>query len=114
MLRHTPTIVWQPIKNQMLFFELLQIALGHRERLSTVLSAKEWAGIYEESKRQAVTGILFHGIERLPAEHRPSQAILLQWIGVGQMIERRNRLMDERCGELLKILDEHGLSGIIL
>ncbi len=98
----------------MLFFELLQIALGNRGRLSTVLSAKEWTALYKESERQAVTGILLHGIDRLPAEQRPSQAILLQWIGVGQMIERRNHLMDKRCGELLKILDEHGLSGIIL
>ena len=98
----------------MLFFELLQIALGNRERLSAVSSAKEWAAIYDESERQAVTGILLHGIDRLPAEQRPSQAFLLQWIGVGQMVERRNRLMDERCGKLLKMLDEHGLCGTIL
>ena len=98
----------------MLFLELLQIALGNRERLSHAPSAKEWAGIYEESKRQAVTGILLHGIDRLPAEQRPSQAFLLQWIGVGQMIEQRNRLMNGRCVELLRKLENHGLQGAIL
>lgn len=98
----------------MLFLELLQIALGNRERLSHAPSAKEWAEIYEESKRQAVTGILLHGIDRLPAEQRPSQAFLLQWIGVGQMIEQRNRLMNGRCVELLRKLENHGLQGAIL
>lgn len=98
----------------MLFFELIQVALGNRDRLGTVPSAKEWMEIYAESERQAVTGILLYGIERLPSEQRPLQSILLQWIGVGQMIEQRNHLMDERCIELLGKLAEQGLHGTIL
>lgn len=97
-----------------MLFELLQVALGNRERLSSVPSTKEWAEIYGESERQAVTGILLHGIERLPAEQRPSQTILLQWIGIGQIIEQRNRVMDKRCGELLEKLNDYGLRGTIL
>lgn len=97
-----------------LFFELLQITLGNRNTLSQSLSAKEWEYLYHEAERQAVTGILLHGMDRLPAEQRPSQMILLQWIGEGQMIEQRNRVMDERCVDLLKKLDTHGLSGSIL
>lgn len=98
----------------MLFFELLQIALGNRERLSKTPSAAEWAEIYAESEQQAVTGLLVHGIDRLPAEQRPSQALLLQWIGVGQMIEQRNRLLNGRCKELLSDLTSAGLHPTIL
>lgn len=98
----------------MLFFELLQVALGNQERLSRIPTAEEWEEIYEESGRQAVTGILLHGIDRLPAEQRPPQIILLQWIGEGQMIEQRNMVMDKRCVLLLKKLDEYGLRGSIL
>lgn len=98
----------------MLFFELLQIALSNRASLSTIPSGKEWAEIYAESERQAITGILLQGIEKLPLELRPPQALLLQWIGVGQMIEQRNRMMDLRCGELLEKLSANGLRGSIL
>ena len=98
----------------MLFFELIQIALGNRECLSLTPSAQEWVDIYKESERQAVTGILIHGIDRLPAEQRPSQALLLQWIGVGQMIEQRNRLLNGRCKELLSNLTSAGLHPTIL
>lgn len=98
----------------MLFFELLQVALGNRVVLSRVPSAQEWLELYIESERQAVTGLLLHGIEKLPAEQRPSQAFLLQWIGVVQLIEQRNHLMDERCVELLKSLNDYGLHGSIL
>ena len=98
----------------MLFFELLQVALGNREGLSKVPSAAEWAEIYAESERQAVTGALIHGIERLPAEQRPSKVLLLQWIGVGQIIEKRNHLLDGRCKELVSILTSAGLHPTIL
>ena len=98
----------------MLFFELLQVALGNRESLSIAPSAKEWADIYKESERQAVTGILLHVIDKLPAEKRPPQALLLQWIGIGQMIEQRNKIMDLCCLELLEKLAGQGLRGSIL
>lgn len=98
----------------MLFFELLRVALGNRDRLGVVPSAEEWADIYAESERQAVTGILLHGIDRLPTEQRPPQSLLLQWIVVGQMIEQRNRLLDEHCKELIVYLSSVGLHPTIL
>lgn len=97
-----------------MFFELLQVALGNREGLSRTPTAEEWEEIHEESGRQAVAGILLNGIEGLPVEQRPPQALLLQWIGVGQMIEQRNHLLDERCVELLGRIREVGLRGTIL
>jgi len=97
-----------------LLFELLQVALGNRVSLNHVPSDDEWSVLYDESERQAVTGILLHGIERLSVEQRPSQEILLQWIGIGQMIEQQNRLLDERCIDLLSRLKNAGLHGTIL
>ena len=97
-----------------LFFELLQIALGNPERLSVVPSAEEWAEIYAESERQAVTGILLHGIEKLPAEQRPAKVFLLQWIGVGEIIKQQNSLLNDRCKELTSNLSAAGLHPTIL
>lgn len=98
----------------MLFFELLQIALGNRERLSVVPSAEEWTEMYAESERQAVIGILLHGIERLSAEQRPAKVFLLQWIGVGEIIKQRNSLLNGLCKELTSNLSAAGLHPTIL
>lgn len=98
----------------MLFFELLQVALGNRERLSCAPSFEEWLDLYDESERQAVTGILLYGIDKLSAEQRPPQEVLFQWIGVGQIIEQQNHVMDEHCKELLEKLSQKGLDGSIL
>ena len=98
----------------MLFFELLQIALGNCERLSVAPSAEEWEEIYAESERQAITGILLHGIEKLPAEQRPAKVFLLQWIGIGEIIKQQNSLLNGRCKELTSNLSAAGLHPTIL
>lgn len=97
-----------------LFFELLQVALGNRDRLSKAPSAEEWEEIYAESERQAITGILLHGIEKLPAEQRPAKVFLLQWIGVGEIIKQQNSLLNGRCKELTSNLSAAGLHPTIL
>lgn len=102
------------VKVDKLFFELLQVALGNRDRLSKAPSAEEWEEIYAESERQAVTGILLHGIEKLPAEQRPAKVFLLQWIGVGEIIKQRNSLLNGRCKELTSNLSAAGLHSTIL
>lgn len=83
-----------------LFFELLQVALGTRENLSRVPSAAEWGRLFEESFRQAVTGVLLSGIERLPQEQRPPTDLLLEWIGEVQVTEQINKLHQNRAREL--------------
>lgn len=97
-----------------LFFDFLQFSIGNKDWFSSAPSTEEWAILYEESERQAITGILLSGLDRLPEEQRPTKPLLLQWIGVGQMIEQRNRLMDERCVELLSNLTSAGLQPTIL
>ena len=97
-----------------LFYELIQVALGNRDELSAVPTPEEWTQVYEESQRQAVTGIMLHALDRLPSEQRPPQSIILQWIAAGQMITQRNKVMDNRCQELLTILKEAGTRGAIL
>ena len=48
-----------------LFFELLQVSLGTRDKLSLVPNAVEWEAMYEEADRQAMTGVPFEGLQRL-------------------------------------------------
>lgn len=82
------------------FFELLQVSLGTRDKLSRVPIAAEWGELFEESFRQAVTGVLLSGIEQLPQEQRPPIDLLLEWIGEGQVTEEINKLHQKRAREL--------------
>lgn len=103
---------------RMLFFELLQVAVGNRERLSRVPIAVEWSDLYEESERQAVTGILLQGIERLKASTDDTSnlplELLLQWIGISEQIRQGNLSLTKRCKELQGKLVEIGHESSIL
>ena len=48
-----------------MLFELIQIALGKRDRLSHILSTDEWSSLFAEAQKQSVVGIAFAGVERI-------------------------------------------------
>lgn len=99
---------------RMLFFELIQVVLGNRGELSRVPTAKEWSDLYDESERQALTGVMVSGLEWLPKEQRPEQELLLQWIGISEQIRQGNLSLTKRCKELQGKLVEIGHESSIL
>ena len=46
------------------------------------------------------------GLERLLDNQRPLKALLLNWIGIGEVIRQQNKLVNQRCRELIKLLTE--------
>ena len=94
----------------MLFFELLQVALGNRNRLSRVPTKKEWMALYQESEKQSILGIMLDGLERLPEEQRPPRIDLLQWIGLVQAIEQNTIAMAKASSEAVDYFRGKGVA----
>lgn len=97
-----------------LFFELLQVALGTRERLSRVPIIYEWQGFLEEAEKQAMVGVLLCGLERLPAEQLPPVPLKLLWIGEARIIEEKNRVFTDSCSEVVGQLEKDGFKCCVL
>lgn len=97
-----------------LFIELLQISLGTRDGLSRVPTVVEWQGIIDEAQRQAVVGLMACGLEKLPDEQRPPKELLLQWIGLVQMLEQRNKLTTKVCFDLCQKFEGDGFKVCVL
>lgn len=98
----------------MKFFELLQIALGNRERFSVAPTFEEWREIYDNATRQALIGVMFSGVERLPAEQRPPREMILPWFMVVSKIEKRNAMMNEACAKVTERFLRDGFDCCIL
>lgn len=99
-----------------LFFELIQVAIGRRDALSRVPSAKEWCELYGLSVKQALTGVCFCGVQRLAKDqvvHLPKQ-LMMQWFAQAEQIRQRNVVMNRRCVEVQRMLAEDGLRSSIL
>lgn len=97
-----------------LFFELIQVALGHRERLSRIPTIKEWDALLDEASRQAIAGICIVGVDKLPKEQIPPRTLLLEWIGLSQRIRQQNAHVDIQTAKIWKQLQEDGLDAVIL
>lgn len=92
-----------------LFFELLQVAIGHQSAfysLSRVPSAEEWTGLYQMAKEHALIGVCFAAIQKLPNEQLSQLPFQLKmhWLAMVLQIQKRNELMNQRCVELQKRL----------
>ena len=98
-----------------LFFEFLQVAMGVRERLSTVPSVHEWQVLFEFCKRQSLLGVGFAAVEKLHEVGVECPAdIRLQWYGYALKIERMNEKLNMQCGEITKRYEHDGLRCCIL
>lgn len=97
-----------------LLFELLQISLGNREGLSKTPSNKEWLSLLDTAQKQAIVGVLARGLENLPKEQIPKQDILLQWIGVSQMVSATYHLHYQRARELASMFEVVGFRSCVL
>jgi hypothetical protein len=63
---------------------------------------------------QAVVGVCYAGIQKLPQEQKPPQNLFYQWLGMATKIQRKNELMDKRSAIVWLKLKEAGLDAAIL
>ncbi len=98
-----------------LFFELIQVALGYKERLSRTPSDKEWSWINDLSRKQAIVGVLFPAIDKLSKQgQKPPLTLLYDWIAQSEQIKQRNILLNRKCIELMRMFADAGYESCIL
>lgn len=96
------------------FYTILQSDIGKTVQLSHTLSEKEWNEIFGLAKKQALVGIMFEGVERLPQEQWPPRNVILQWAMVVESIKHRNRQTTDVCLRLTEVLGKDGFETCIL
>lgn len=75
---------------QRIFFNFLQFCIGAMAEIPASVKGADWKKLYAIAKKQALIGVLFHGIERLPKEEAPNADLLMQWMGMAQKIRQQN------------------------
>lgn len=76
----------------------------------------DWEEIYRLAIEQSVQGLVLAGIEKTNTNctYRPPQDLLLQWIGDVQIIELRNKAMNEFVAKLLERLRKMDIYAILV
>ena len=99
---------------KILFFELIQIAIGGRTTLSVTPDKETWNTLMLMAAKQSLTGVSFSGVERLPKDQWPPQNVIFQWMGDVTHIENRNKLTSKACQDLCRQLETDGFQCCIM
>lgn len=97
-----------------LLIELLQVALGSRDRLSRQPSDSDWEYVFVKAKEQTIAGVLFDGIEKLDVSQRPSKNMLMSWYAYVERLERRNDKMNYFSRNVMMRFMQDGFRVLVL
>ena len=97
-----------------LVFGLLQVAIGNRKCLSRPLSADEWETVYYICELQAVLGIAFVGIQKLPKEQMPPSELFAKWQKDAQKEKEIRERVTEICRKACETHEKNGFDSCVL
>ena len=99
-------------KNRSAFFALVRAGLWGTEARLAHYGSIGWSRVYKLASEQSLLGLVLAGLER--ADVKPPQAILLQWIGEVQMLEQRNKAMNEFIAKLIDRLRNEDIYALLV
>lgn len=96
-----------------IFFELLQVAVGTRRRLSSVPTAEEWQEVFDMAVRQALIGVCADGIDALDNEQRPPRTVAMRWAMTVVQIEKISRRQNMQAVDVQRRFAKEGFRSCI-
>ena len=102
------------LKQQRIFFDFLQFCIGSVVEVPASVKDADWKVMYTIAKKQALIGVLFHGIKQLPKELAPDAGLLMQWMGMVQKIRQQNIRMFLDSAKVCKNFKQAGFRCCIL
>ena len=102
------------LKQQKIFFDFLRFCIGSAKEIPDSLKEADWKELYAIAKKQALLGVLFHGIKRLPKELAPEQKLLMQWMAMAEMIRKQNIRLFQDSVKVCQNFENKGFANCIL
>ena len=102
------------LKQQKIFFDFLRFCIGSAKDIPSSLKEADWKELYRIAQKQALLGVLFHGIRRLPKELAPEQKLLMQWMVMAEMIRKQNIRLFQDSVKVCKNFENEGFANCIL
>jgi hypothetical protein len=86
--------------NQQAFFALVRAGLWSDGNPDIRIDGTtDWQEVYRLATEQSVLGLVLAGLEY--SDIKPPKVLLLQWIGEVQLIEQRNKAMNQFIADLI-------------
>lgn len=103
---------------QTVFLELVKAGLwGDGNSDLRIDGTTDWSEVYRLATEQSVLGLVLDGLEQyknLNVNLDVNQKLLLQWIGEVQLIEQRNKAMNQFLAELVEKMRKTGIYSLLV
>ena len=90
------------------------ISLGRESSFRKDPTPKDWNMMFRMARKQALIGVCYDGVCRVPEHQRPPQDVMETWSRLTEKIAAIYRLHLYRTEELVSILEENGMHGCLL
>ena len=101
-------------KHCAIFFEFLRFCIGSESEIPSCLKEADWNELYAIAQKQCLLGILFDGIERLPADSGISKELLYKWMGQCRMLEKVNAQLNDAAVKVSDWFQKKGFRTCLL
>ena len=102
------------LKQQKIFFDFLRFCIGSAKEIPGSLKEVDWQELYAIAQKQALLGVLFYGIRRLPKELAPEQKLLMQWMVMAEQIRKQNIRLFQDSVKVCQNFENEGFANCIL
>ena len=102
------------LKQQKIFFDFLRFCIGSAKEIPDSLKEADWKELYAIAKKQALLGVLFYGIQRLPKQLAPEQKLLMQWMVMAEQIRKQNIRLFQDSVKVCQNFENEGFANCIL
>ena len=102
------------VSQQRIFFDFLQFCIGSVADIPASVKDADWKVLYAIAKKQALLGVLFHGIRQLPKQLAPEQKLLMQWMVMAEQIRKQNIRLFQDSVKVCQNFENEGFANSIL
>ena len=102
------------LKQQKIFFDFLRFCIGSAKEIPGSLKEVDWKELYAIAQKQALLGVLFYGIQRLPKQLAPEQKLLMQWMVMAEQIRKQNIRLFQDSVKVCQNFENEGFANCIL
>ncbi len=96
------------------YFDFLKFSLTPDAAPPASTAEMDWQGLFRFGKKQALLGVLFDGMKRLPQGACGDVALIMQWTAMASQLQRRNKQAFRACDTLCREYAGHGFRTMVL
>lgn len=95
-------------------FEFVRFSMDDATTKFRPTEELDWEQLFDFAKKQAIVGIMYHGIEKMAGEQKPPRPLLMKWFMTVEKLKAKNQKLNEKAIKVAAQYSKDGFKCCIL